>query len=103
MESEHYEEILHSLSPQQAHALRALAQAGGASNLSKEFVESTGISLLPSVAKALSGLVAKRIVQKTGTTYRICDPFLAAWLGRPAGGPPRWRVATDHRPGVDGG
>lgn len=83
MESDYYEVILHNLSPQQTQALRALARAGGSSNLSREFVESTGISLLPSVAKALSGLVAKRIVHKVGTSYSICDPFLACWLSRP--------------------
>ena len=79
-ERDHYEVVMRNLSPQQSQALKALAQAGGASNLSKEFVESTGISLLPSVAKALAGLVAKRIVHKMGTSYHICDPFLSAWL-----------------------
>jgi hypothetical protein len=82
MQADKYEVIMHALSPQQAQVLAALARAGGRSNLSRKFVEDTAVSLLPSVSKALAGLVAKRIVQKEGTTYRICDPFLAAWLQR---------------------
>jgi len=82
MQGDQYEMILQNLSPQQSQVLRALGQAGGQSNLSKKFIESTGISLLPSIAKALDGLIKKRIVQKTGTTYHLCDPFLGAWLAR---------------------
>lgn len=40
----------------------------------------TGITLAPSVRKAMVALVARRLVQKDQTAYRICDPFLAAWL-----------------------
>jgi len=82
MQREQYEIILLVLSPQQTQALHALAEVGGEPNLSRGFVEQTGISLLPSVEKALRGLMAKRIIQKIGTTYRFCDPFLAAWLQR---------------------
>ena len=82
MQRDQYEIILQGLSPQQTQVLRALSRVGGESNLNKGFVEETGVSLLPSVAKALEGLVQKRIVQKEGTTYRVCDPFLSAWLAR---------------------
>lgn len=82
MQSDQYGFVLQGLSPQQSQVLRALALAGGESNLSRGFVESTGVSLLPSVAKAMDGLIGKRIVQKIGTTYRVSDPFLAAWLAR---------------------
>jgi hypothetical protein len=82
MQQEKYEVIMLALSPQQAQALRALAIVGGESNLSKAFIEQTGISLMPSVEKALRGLIDKRIVYKIDTRYRFCDPFLAAWLRR---------------------
>jgi len=81
-QGDQYEMVLQSLSPQQSQVLRALSRLGGNSNLSKELVEISGVSLLPSVAKALDGLVNKRIVQKVGTTYRVCDLFLSAWLAQ---------------------
>ena len=89
MQEDQYEMILQNLSPQQSQVLRARGQAGSHSNLGKEFIENTGISLLPSVTKALDGLIKKRIVQKTGTTYRLCDPFLGAWLARAVSGSAR--------------
>lgn len=82
MQKDQFELLLQGLSPQQSSVLRALSWAGGESNLNREFVESTGISLTPSVAKALEGLVGKRVVAKVDTRYRICDPFLGAWLRR---------------------
>jgi hypothetical protein len=82
MHAPEYELVLRNLSAQQAQTLRALAHAGGRTNLSKKFLESTGISLQPSVAKAMSGLISKGIVVKHGTEYHLCDPFLMAWLTR---------------------
>jgi len=80
MQKDSYELILTTLSPQQARVLRALAHAGGTSTLSSEFIASTGITLAPSVRKAMTKLLDRRLVQKSGTTYLFCDPFLAAWL-----------------------
>lgn len=80
MQKDAYEMILTTLSPQQAKVLRALAHAGGRSTLSAEFIASTGITLAPSVRKAMVKLIGRRLVQKKGTTYLFCDPFLAAWL-----------------------
>lgn len=82
MQEKEYELVLRTISSQQSQTLRALAGLGGESNLSRELVEATGIALLPSVAKALNGLIVKRLVRKEGTVYRICDPFLAVWLQR---------------------
>ncbi len=82
MHAPEYEVILRNLSVQQAQALHALALAGGRSNLSRIFLESTGISLQASAAKALSSLLEKGIVRKEATEYRICDPFLTRWLAR---------------------
>ena len=82
MQSDQYELVMQSLSRQQAEVLRALGRAGGESNLNRDFVRSTGIPLLPSVAKAMQSLVSKRIVTKAGTRYRVSDPFLGAWLAR---------------------
>lgn len=80
MQKDAYELLLTTLSPQQMKVLRALARANGTAGLSSEFIASTGIALAPSVRKAMLKLVGRRLVQKTGTTYRFCDPFLAAWL-----------------------
>jgi len=82
MQRDAYELILLELSSQQDHVLRALAHAGGESLLSKQFLETTGISLAASARKAMTKLVSKRLVQKIGTAYRFCDPFFAAWLRR---------------------
>lgn len=80
MQSEQYGIIIQGLSTQQSQTLRALADGGGRSNLSRDFLARTGIPLQSSVSRALQGLIAKRVVLKEGTTYRICDPFLAGWL-----------------------
>ena len=80
MQRDAYELTLTTLSPQQTRVLRALAHIGGESTLSAEFIESTGITLAPSVRKAMVKLVERRLVQKDQTTYRLCDPFLAEWL-----------------------
>jgi hypothetical protein len=80
MQRDAYELALTTLSPQQARVLRALAHVGGESTLSAKFTAVTGITLAASVRKAMVKLVARRLVQKDETTYRICDPFLAVWL-----------------------
>ena len=80
MQRDAYELTLTTLSPQQTRVLRALSHIGGEATLSAEFVELTGITLAASVRKAMTKLVDRRLVKKDETTYRICDPFLAAWL-----------------------
>lgn len=82
MHAPEYEVIMRNLSVQQAQVLHALARFDGRSNLSRVFLESTGISLAASAAKALKGLLEKGIVRKEATEYRICDPFLTRWLAR---------------------
>jgi hypothetical protein len=84
MHGDAYGEIVRGLSAQQAQALRALAWVGGRAKLTREFLESTGITLLPSLAKAMNTLLDKGVVRKEDTEYRIVDPFLAAWLRRSA-------------------
>ena len=80
MQKDAYELLLAALSPQQMKVLHALARTNGSSGISSEFISSTGIALAPSVRKAMLKLVQRRLVQRTGTSYRFCDPFLAAWL-----------------------
>jgi hypothetical protein len=80
MQKDAYELILTTLSPQQTKVLRALAHSDGAATLSSSFISSTGITLAPSVRKAMTKLVDRRLVQKINTPYRFCDPFLAVWL-----------------------
>ncbi len=80
MQKDAYEMILTTLSTQQTKVLRALAHTGGASTLSSTFITSTGITLVPSVRKAMTKMVDRRLIQKVNTTYCFCDPFLAVWL-----------------------
>mgnify|MGYP001589718802 FL=1 len=82
MQRDAYELLVEPLSAQQMKVLRALAHVGGEVSLSAAFVEATGITLAPSVRKAMLTLVERRLVQKIDTTYRFCDPFMAAWLRR---------------------
>ncbi len=82
MQRDAYELLIDPLSSQQTRVLRALARVGGETTLSAAFVEVTGITLAPSVRKAMMKLVARRLIQKIDTTYRFCDPFMAAWLRR---------------------
>ena len=79
LEETNYEERLQSLSPQQLSCLRALSFIGE-TGINKTFVEETGIVLLPSVRRAMNGLVKKRILLREKRLYRICDPFFAAWI-----------------------
>ena len=77
MQKDSYELLLPALSPHQTRVLRALAHACGETTLSANFIETTGITLAPSVRKAMVALVERRLIQKSDTTYRFCDPFLA--------------------------
>jgi len=67
------------LSPQQLACLRAISFIGE-SGIDKTLVEETGVTLLPSVRRAMNGLVKKRILLREKRLYRICDPFFAAWI-----------------------
>jgi hypothetical protein len=80
MQSDQYGMIVQGLSVQQTQTIRALARIGGRSKITGEFVSMTGIPLQGSVVRAFQGLIAKRVVVKEGTSYKISDPFLAGWL-----------------------
>lgn len=75
-----YEVLLPTFSEQQFICLSTLAKFSGKANINKEFVERTGINIEVSVRKAMNRLVEKRMVMKTGATYKICDPFFGYWL-----------------------
>ena len=79
LEETNYEERLQSLSPQQLSCLRAISFIGE-SGINKTLVEETGITLLPSVRRAVKGLVKKRILLGEKRVYRFSDPFFAAWI-----------------------
>jgi len=78
-EEQHYGDRLQLLSPQQLACLRALAIHGSA-RIDRAFVEETGITLTPSVRRAMKGLVQKRFVIEESSTYRFSDPFFAVWI-----------------------
>jgi len=79
LEEQAYEDRLQMLSAQQLACLRALA-FHGAARIGREFIEETGITLTPSVRRAMKGLVQKRLVIEESSTYRFNDPFFAAWI-----------------------
>lgn len=80
-----YEILVPMLSGQQLICLKAIAELDGQTNINKGFVEATGIHSESSIRRAVNKLIEKRMVMKTGTTYKICDPFFGHWLKKRIG------------------
>ena len=75
-----YEAILVQLTGQQLRCLIGLAQFGGKSPLSAEFLKVVGISQPSSVKKALSRLERLRIIYEHKKEYKFINPFFRSWL-----------------------
>ncbi len=75
-----YEAILVQLTGQQMRCLVGLAQLGGKSPLSAEFLKFAGISQPSSVKKALSRLERLRIIYEYKKEYKFINPFFRSWL-----------------------
>ena len=75
-----YEQIVADVSAQQLAVLRTIAQMGGASIQSGDFLASSGITHASSAKAAATRLVRRRILQETPDGLKFSNPFFQAWL-----------------------
>jgi hypothetical protein len=75
-----YEQIVADISGQQLAVLRAIAQLGGGSVQSAEFLHTAGITHASSAKAAAARLVSRRILQETPSGLRFSNPFFRNWL-----------------------
>lgn len=75
-----YEQIVSDISGQQLAVLRTIAQLGGASIQSGEFLSAAGINHASSAKAAATRLVSRRILQETPDGLKFSNPFFREWL-----------------------
>ncbi len=75
-----YEHIVADISGQQLDVLRAIAQLGGKSVQSAEFLEMAGITHASSSKAAATRLLNRRILQETPDGLKFSNPFFRSWL-----------------------
>ncbi len=75
-----YEQVVADITGQQLAVLRAIAQLGGGSVQSGEFLEATGITHASSSKASATRLVQRRILQDSPEGLRFSNPFFRAWL-----------------------
>ncbi len=75
-----YEQIVSDVSGQQLALLRTIAQLGGTSIQSAEFLDLAGIAHASSSRAAATRMVNRRILQETPEGLRFSNPFFQAWL-----------------------
>ncbi len=75
-----YEQIVADVSSQQLSVLRAIAQLGGASVQSGDFLAAAGITHASSSKAAANRLVRRRILQETPEGLKFSNPFFRAWM-----------------------
>jgi hypothetical protein len=69
-----------ALAPGQRRVLSALAVAPVSEPYSAAFAQSVSLATAGSVRKALESLLANELVNLRRGTYRVANPFFAAWL-----------------------
>lgn len=74
----------------QRRVLQALAAEPEAKIFSASFARLVGLANAASVRKAIEALSSAEAVARTGTGWRVADPFFAYWL--------RWAAQEGHRP-----
>lgn len=81
-ENKAYEHIMTELTSQQLSILRTLAQLGGASIQSKEFLLTAGIAHASSSKSSVTRLLKLRILQEgsDGEKVQFSNPFFKQWL-----------------------
>ena len=79
-EKKGYEQIVSDISGQQLAVLRALAQLGGASIQSGEFLTAAGITHASSAKAAATRLISRRILHETPQGLKFSNPFFRNWL-----------------------
>lgn len=80
VERKGYEHLVADVSAQQIAVLRSIAQLGGRSVQSSEFLALAGIPHASSSKAAATRLVNRRILQETPAGLRFSNPFFRAWL-----------------------
>lgn len=81
--SSFYEMAYNSYTPTLRRILKALAKEGIAKEVnSATFIQRYNLKAASSVSTALKSLVEDDVVCKANQTYRLYDPFFAAWLKR---------------------
>ncbi len=75
-----YEQVVSDTTGQQLAVLRAIAEMGGQSVQSADFLAATGIAHASSSRAAATRLVNRRILQETPEGLRFSNPFFRAWL-----------------------
>lgn len=76
-----YREQMAVLSPRQKQLLQAIAREGNATNItSQEFVSRHRLPSASSVQSAARQLLADDIITREGSSYRVCDYFLSAYI-----------------------
>jgi hypothetical protein len=75
-----YEQQVADVSGQQLAVLRTVAQLGGGSVQSAEFLTRAGITHASSSKAAATRLINRRILEETPDGLRFSNPFFRAWL-----------------------
>jgi hypothetical protein len=83
LEANTYTERFEALSAGQRRVLARLATEPEAQLGAQSFAIAAGLANATSVRKALDALASEEIVVRRDGTWRIDDPFLAAWLRAP--------------------
>lgn len=85
-EASAYADLLGRRSPGQRRVLVALAVGTERSTFSAAFAHSAGLAGGNSVKRTIDALEADELIVRHDRTWRIADPFFAAWLRPAAGG-----------------
>ena len=79
-ESAHFYRIWEGASKAQRLTLEALAQEQGVAPLSRSYRHKHKLPGTSTVQRALEALVQDELVERSGSGYRIAEPFLAEWI-----------------------
>lgn len=81
-EGQGYENIVRGITPLQFVVLRGLAELEPKHLFTDEFMSYVRLTSTGSLRKAISRLVAERIISPRGDGYKFCNPFFKEWLKR---------------------
>lgn len=79
-EHESNSRILDLLTPGQVRVLLGLARLGGEQPTSKRFLTESGVGQASSVTKALSRLIERGLVYRSGEGIKFFSPFFRTWM-----------------------
>jgi hypothetical protein len=82
-QSSSFAERFEALAPSQQRTLKALAEAPTEHVYSRRFLDRVDVANANSVRKALAVLARAELVEHSGGSWRLTNPFLRAWLLQP--------------------